>query len=436
MEHKTNTTTVVKTETIIRDEKFADIETSSISSLDYDAQRLRNLGYKQEFKREINIIVQTGFGFSTMGVLPNWLVGFSASLISGGPSSLWWSWIVVSPFVCCIGLSMGEVISAYPLAGGIYSWCYMLCSEEWGPFMSWVSGYINIAGMLATSMTLAWSCADFVYEIAYLHSGVDIGSQGAQIGLYCGMLLGATLFSYLGLRLSSILNYFLIGWVSIGTLVVVATVPATAPTHQSAKWVFTEFINRTGYDNNGMAFLLGLLQAGWCLIGYGASAQIVEGTKRADVTAPRGIIVCVVGAILQGMILIIPVLFSIQDVDELLSSSHPVSTFFQRASGTPAAIVFMVILLVTQFGCLCNNTLALGQLFWALSRDGCLPYSTFWYKLDRRAIPVRALLLEMVICIIVIMPSFGSDIYWQAIMSTAVICVNVSYGKNSNQILP
>ncbi|CDH52247.1 predicted protein [Lichtheimia corymbifera JMRC:FSU:9682] len=39
---------------------------------DEDAQRLEDLGYKQEFKREISLLVQAGFAFSTMAVLPNW----------------------------------------------------------------------------------------------------------------------------------------------------------------------------------------------------------------------------------------------------------------------------------------------------------------------------------------------------------------------------
>ncbi|KAI9008443.1 amino acid/polyamine transporter I [Phycomyces nitens] len=409
----------------------SDIVSSSIedgSGLDYDAQRLQEFGYKQEFKREISMIVLAGFGFSTMAVLPNWLVGFGASLVAGGPSSLWWTWITVSPFVMCIGLSMAEVISAYPLAGGIYSWCYMLSNEEWGPFTSWVSGYVNLSGMLATSMTLAWSCADFVFEIANIHSGVEISSQGAHVGLYCAMLIAGAFYSYLGLKCSSYLNVFMMYWVLFGTLIVIITIPAMAPTHTSGKWVFTEFINRTGYDNDGMAFLLGLLQAGWCMIGYGAGAQIVEGTKNADKTAPRGIIICVAGSIIQGAALILPVMFSIQDVEELIGSPYPIATFFERATSKPVAIFFMVILLVTQFGALCNNTFAMGQLIWALARDRCIPQANFWYSLDNRKIPVRGLMLQMIICIVAIMPSFGSPVYWQAIMSTAVICVNVSYG--------
>jgi hypothetical protein len=39
-----------------------------------------------------------------------------------------------------------------------------------------------------------------------------------------------------------------------------------APTHQPAQWVFTEFINNTGYTNSGIVFFLGMLQAGWTLV--------------------------------------------------------------------------------------------------------------------------------------------------------------------------
>jgi amino acid transporter len=173
---------------------------------------------------------------------------------------------------------------------------------------------------------------------------------------------------------------------------------------QSAKWVFTGYINQTGWENDGLAFLLGMLQAGWCLIGYVAPAQIVEGTKRSDVTAPRGIIYCVVGSIIQGLILLIPTLFAIQDVDALLTSSNPLATFFQQTTNTPMSVFLMVILLVAQFGSLANNSLAIAQLLWALSRDGVIPFSKFWYKLNRFDIPHRCLILELLIVVGIIMP--------------------------------
>ncbi|ORZ14661.1 amino acid/polyamine transporter I [Absidia repens] len=403
--------------------------TVSKDELDYDTRRLEALGYKQEFNREINQLIQFAFGFAVVAVLPNWLLNFGSSLVAGGPVSMFFGWLIVSPFVMCIGLGISEVISAYPVSGGIYSWCFLLTNEKWGPFVSWVAAYINLAGMIATQGTLAWSCASFIFQIVEIQTGVTINILGAQVGLYCAMQVVATLYAFLGLKFSSYLNYFMIFWVFAGTLIVMIVPIVMARDHlQSAEWVFTGFINETGWENNGLAFLLGLLQAGWCLIGYVAPAQIVEGTKRSDITAPRGIIFCVIGSIIQGLILLIPTLFAIQNVDDLLESSNPLATFFQQATNVPVSVFLMVILLVAQFGSLANNSLAIAQLLWALSRDGVIPFSKFWYKLNRFDIPHRCLILELLIVVGIIMPAFGSQVYWTAIMSTAVICVNMSYG--------
>ncbi|KAL0136783.1 amino acid/polyamine transporter I [Mucor lusitanicus] len=382
-----------------------DIRHVETNNLDADAQRLQDLGYKQEFKREISLFVQSSFA---------WMVTFGPCLSSGGPAALFWGWLIVSTFVLCIALSMAEVISSFPLAGGVYSWSLMLSSKKWAPFMAWINGYAYLTGLIAVVMTLAYTAGDFIYAIANTLNENQISSQGASVGLYIGLIIAGTLYNILGLRFSAYLNQFMAFWVLIGTLIVVITVPAMAPTHNTAKWVFTNFVNKTGYESDGLVFLIGLLASGWALVGYECGAQIVEGTKNAASTAPRGIIICVVGAVLQGFALIISTLFSIQDIDELLNSDMPVATFFLRATNSPAITAFfLVILLVAQIGSLCNSILAAGNFMWSLSRDGH---------------PINCLLVQLVICILIILPSFGSVVYWQAIMSAAVISINVSYG--------
>ncbi|KAI7848423.1 amino acid/polyamine transporter I [Circinella umbellata] len=270
---------------------------------------------------------------------------------------------------------------------------------------------------------------EYTIAISNILNENQVSNAGANVGLYIAYLLLGVAYCYLGLKWSAYLNKFMIYWVAAGTIIVVIAMPVMAPTHPTAEWVFTEFQNSTGYKNSGLAFFLGLLQAGWTLIGYENGAQIAEGTKNAQVTGPRGIIIAVVFAIAQGIVLCVATLFSIQDTTELQESSFPLATLFIRATNTKLAVFFLVILTVAQFGSLCNSLLANAQLIWSMSRDECLPYHRFWYKLSgKHEAPLRILLLEAVICTIVIMPLFGSESYWSAIMSTAVICVNVAYG--------
>ncbi|KAI9266397.1 hypothetical protein EDC94DRAFT_515866 [Helicostylum pulchrum] len=124
-------------------------------------------------------------------------------------SSLFWGLIVVSPFVCCIALSMAEVISSYPLEGGVYSWTLLLCNKEWGPFMSYINGYISLIGFVTTTITLAYSVTNFIVYTVNILNEDQITSPGTSIGIYCAIFIIATGYNLLGMRYSSYLNIFL-----------------------------------------------------------------------------------------------------------------------------------------------------------------------------------------------------------------------------------
>jgi amino acid transporter len=47
---------------------------------------------------------------------------FAIAYMSGGPVSVVWGWIVVAIMNIIVALSMAEIVSAYPIAGGPYFW--------------------------------------------------------------------------------------------------------------------------------------------------------------------------------------------------------------------------------------------------------------------------------------------------------------------------
>ncbi|KAF4210550.1 hypothetical protein CNMCM6805_003755 [Aspergillus fumigatiaffinis] len=66
-------------------------------------------------------------------------------------------------------------------------------------------------------------------------------------------------------------------WSLCGFSIILVTVLACAsPNYNSASFVFTSFINETGWPD-GLAWLLGLLQGGLCLVGVDAVAHMIEG---------------------------------------------------------------------------------------------------------------------------------------------------------------
>ncbi|KAI8084591.1 amino acid/polyamine transporter I [Halteromyces radiatus] len=218
-------------------------------------------------------------------------------------------------------------------------------------------------------------------------------------------------------------------WLIAGCFLFTIGIPAIAPVHQSTSWVFTSFNNSTGYDNVALVFFLGLLQSGWTLVGYDGGITLSENTKDADREGPRGILLCVIFAVIQGIALTIAVLFSIQDLDGLLNADLPVSEFFFQVTRNRAlSTFFLVFLAVAQFGSLANASVANCRLMFAMARDGCLPYSKFFYKLEKGDVPLRIIVLQIILMIILILPVFGTMIYWTAVLSASVICCNVAYG--------
>jgi amino acid transporter len=58
-------------------------------------------------------------------------------------------WIVVSFFTICISISMAEIVSAIPTAGGPYYWAAILAPAKHSAFASWITGwYISFSPTL------------------------------------------------------------------------------------------------------------------------------------------------------------------------------------------------------------------------------------------------------------------------------------------------
>ncbi|KAI8069870.1 amino acid/polyamine transporter I [Gongronella butleri] len=404
-----------------------DISHIESSAVNADADHLKDLGYKQEFTRNLGSVLQVAFPFTAMGVLPNWLVGFGPSLASGGPSSLFWGWIITAPMTLAVAASMAEIYSSYPLNGGFYSFSYYLSSKRWGPLMSWLTGYIYAAATLAANMTVAWNLAQLIIGMASVVRQETIDNLGAYVGIYVLMSIICTACGFAGLRFTNWLNYFMAFWLFANTFVFAISVPLLAPTNNNASWVFTQFTNETGYENLALVFFLGLLQSGWTMVGFDAGITISENTKDASKEGPKGLMTCVILALIQGIALTVAVLFSIQDLDALINSDMPIADFFMQVTQNKhVSAFFLSVMVIAQFGSLSNTSVAFTRICHAMARDGVLPYSRFFYKLHNE-VPVRLAVMQIVIMTLVILPIFATDVFWSAILSLGVVAYNMAY---------
>jgi choline transport protein len=230
------------------------------------------------------------------------------------------------------------------------------------------------------------------------------------------------------------INSVALAWSIGGFLVISITLLATAaPDYASAEYVFGTFMNSTGWPD-GVAWLLGLLQGGLGLTGFDAVAHMIEEIPNAAVEGPRIMIYCQLIGISTGFAFLVVVLFvsgGTANIEDIVSSpAGPLLEIFYLAteSKVGAVCLLMFPLVCFLFAGVAVMTTS-SRMTFAFARDGGLPVSRLWWKVDSRlGVPMNALYLNVFIVVIFGCIYLGSTIAFNAIVAASVVALGVSYG--------
>jgi amino acid transporter len=284
-----------------------------------------------------------------------------------------WGWPLVGVFVILIGLGMAEVCSSFPTAGGLYYWAAKLAprgSAAW----SWFTGWFNLVGQVAVTAGIDFGAALFLNAFLDLQFGFG-ATPGHTILLLAVILVVHGLLNTFGVRLVAMLNNVSVWWHLIGVLVIVAVLLFVPAKHQSASFVFGQFVNSTGWGFAPYVFALGLLVAQYTLTGYDASAHMTEETKNAATAGPRGIVNSILVSLVAGWILLIGLTFAIQDYDGAVNSTTgvPPAQIFIDAAGATTGKFLLLIAIGAQLFCGMASVTANSRMIYAFARDGAIP---------------------------------------------------------------
>src|SRR6202790_3355336 len=114
-------------------------------SLSADEQRLAELGYKQEVQRGWSGFSNFAISFSIISVLAGCFTTYGQAFKNGGPNAVSIAPALISLLILAVAVSMSELASAMPTAGGIYYWASKLGGAGWG----WFTGWVNLIGLVA-----------------------------------------------------------------------------------------------------------------------------------------------------------------------------------------------------------------------------------------------------------------------------------------------
>jgi amino acid permease (GABA permease) len=395
---------------------------------EHDVHVLHQLGYAQELRRHMSGFSNFAVSFTIISILSGCLTLYGFGMNTGGPAVITWGWLFVGGMTLLVGLAMAEVCSSYPTAGGLYYWSAKLAKRN-APAWSWFTGWFNFLGQVAVTAGIDFGAAFFLNAYLDLQFGFD-ARPWHTILLFGLILLLHGVLNQFGVVLIARLNNISVWWHLIGVAVIVAALTFIPAQHQSPSWVLTTFVNETGWSSTLYVVLLGLLLAQYTFTGYDASAHMTEETHDAARSGPRGIVMSILVSLVAGFVLLTGVTAAIQDYERARTTplGAPPAQIFIDALGVTGGKLLLLIVIGAQLFCGLASVTANSRMIYAFSRDGALPASAFWHRVNKRTrTPTNSVWLAAGGAFVLGLPYLWNVTAYAAVTSIAVIGLYIAY---------
>lgn len=410
-----------------------DVRGIILAAAQADLQLATEGGYAPELKRNFSTLALLGVGF---GLTNSWY-GISAALVtgisSGGPMMIVYGIIIVAAISTCVAITLSELASAMPNAGGQYFWTQKLAPPKYAPFASYLCGAFAWAGAVFTSASVTISIATSLVGMYVLGSGdPNKKVETWQVFLTYELVnLFLLIFNMYERPLPAISQGSLYVSLALFFIITVTILAKSSGNFQSAHFVFVEFSNGTGWSSGGIAFIVGLINPNWAFSCLDAATHLLEETLSPRTDIPKAICGTVVIGFITSFVYAIAMFFSIKDLDKLFESNTGVpimDIFYQVCNSRVGAICLEVLILLTAIGCNINSHTWQSRLCWSFARDNGLPGSRYWSKVNAKTgVPVNAHLMSCVWCGIIGCIYMGSTTAYNAMVIGCIVFLMLSY---------
>ncbi|KAM3069686.1 hypothetical protein ACMFMG_010404 [Clarireedia jacksonii] len=341
----------------------------------HDEAVLAKFGKKQQLKRNFGLISIVGLTCTLMITWEGTLTVFQLGLTNGGPSGLVYGFIFAWIGSALQALVMGEMASMVPLAGGQYNWVAILSPPWCSKFLSYMTGWVTVIAYQACLASSAFLGGTMIQGLLVLNCpGYVYQRWHGTLLLYAFISLALLVNTWLARLLPRFESLVLVIHV-VGFFCILIPLTYLAP-HVSAKEVFATFVDGGDWGSPGLSFMIGLSTGMFGFIGCDAASHMAEEIEAADEVIPKSMISSVGINGLLGFGMVLAILFSMGNVEEVLASptGFPFIQVFHDATGSNAGATAMssIIVAAMLFATIASLTTA-SRMAWAFAREKGLP---------------------------------------------------------------
>jgi len=355
-------------------------------SMEHDKSHLHKMGYAQQLARRMSGFSNFAISFSIICILAGGITTFATGFSSTGGAGIGLGWLIGGAVAVIVSLSMGQIASAYPTAGGLYHWSSMLGGRGWG----WVTAWFNVLGLFFVVSSVdvgVWLLFRDLILIGIFKMDPLVFTASHQLIAVGLILISQALFNHYGIELTTKLTDFSGYFIFIVAIVLTISLLAFSPVALDFSRLFT-FTNFTGdagggvfprTESMGVAFLFGLILVCYTITGYDASAHTSEETHDAQINVPKGMWQAVFYSVLFGYFMVASFVLAMPSVAEGASKGWGSFLYVMESSLMPTWLLYFLFvgIVVNNYLCGLAGLTSASRMTFAFARDGGLPASGF-----------------------------------------------------------
>ena len=386
--------------------------------VDQDAEQLKALGYESHFDRTMSKWENFSLGFTYLSPVVGVYTIFASAFIAGGPP-MWWTYILVGLGQLMVCLIFGEIVSQFPISGGLYPWARRLMGKRW----AWMAGWVYAWALCCTMAGVATGVAPFLAQLFGVESTPFATTVIALI-----LIAITTALNLSGTRLLARVAMFGFICELVGAIVVGGYLLLFAR-HQPISMLWnTSLVHTDGHY--WPAFLASSLAAMFCYYGFEACGDVAEETPDASRMIPKAMRMTIyIGGAAASWVCLAFVL-SINDIPAVIEGrdTDPIVTLLRAAMGETGFRAVIVVVLVSFVSCLLSLQAAASRLIFAYARDQMIFGSKFLSRMsDKSHVPANALVLMGAIPALITLSALWLQDAIATIISFAAVGIYISF---------
>ena len=386
---------------------------------DADAAALASLGYHSEFRREMSPWANFALGFTYLSPVVGIYTLFAVALVAGGPPMIWWL-VIVGLGQLLVALVFGEVVSQFPVAGGVYPWARRLWGRKW----AWMTGWVYLIALLTTIAGVVYGSGPFLAQLLGFTPGTRSTVTCALILL--ALALAINLMGTKWLAMAAMIGFSaeLLGAIAVGTWLLVTE------RHQNLSALFD---TQGVVDSNGSylgAFLVAALIGIYQYYGFEACGDVAEEVPDPTRQIPKAMRMTIYVGGAAAIFVCLSLLLAVQDYAAVIdgSDADPVTTVLNDAFGEGGTKVVLVVVMVSFLSCALSLMAAASRLMYAYARDDMILGSRlFRHFLPHRHVPPYAMLVGALVPAVIVLGSVFSTKALTSIISFATLGIYLGF---------